>query len=193
MIFKSSLYGGCVLYIIALTVAPEAVHPTSFEFDVLINFISRHISFVAWLVIGIVSLIQYFGKNWKPITKFMRWIGNLMNADIAGKVDDLALAIDKQAEDIVELNKKMENKFIEQERIGGEKEKNRLRSRIIAFADSCRLEVKHSRSQFDNILRDITDYYDYCNKYHFENHQIEEDVEYIKDIYRRCMERNNFI
>lgn len=182
-----------MLYILTLTTAPHRVPHTPLEFDMFINMISNHISFLVWIIIGIVSLIQYFGKNWKPITKFMRWIGNLMNADIARKVDDLALAIDKQAEDIIELDKKMENKFIEQERIGGEKEKNRLRSRIIAFADSCRLEVNHSRSQFDNILRDITDYYNYCNKYHFENHQIEEDVEYIKNIYRKCMERNNFI
>ena len=73
-----------------------------------------------------------------------------------------------------------------------EKEAKRLRSNIICFSDSCKTGTAvHTKRHFENIFRDYDDYVNYCKKRDLENHFIDEEIEYIKEVYKNCTMKND--
>ena len=94
---------------------------------------------------------------------------------------------------IIELDKKVERKFSEQQKEADEKEAKRLRASIISFSDSCRVHEKHTKNHFENIMRDYDDYMVYCDKHNLENHFIEGEKQYIESVYQECLRENKFL
>lgn len=68
------------------------------------------------------------------------------------------------------------------------------RTRIIRFNDELLSNVPHSKSMFDSVLIDCSDYEDYCEYHpHFKNNVAVEAIENIKRIYRKCEENHDFL
>ena len=105
----------------------------------------------------------------------------------------------RRAETEMQNNEVMtELKAIRQE-IGGlkatvdENEAKSSRIRILRFADEIFMDRTHSKDSFDQCMSDITFYETYCADHpRFKNHQTEETVGYIKEVYRTRMEKKDF-
>ena len=68
------------------------------------------------------------------------------------------------------------------------------RARILRFGDEALHNARHSKEHFDQILRDIAAYERYCDTHpDFENNVTELTSARIKEIYRHCMEQNDFL
>ena len=68
------------------------------------------------------------------------------------------------------------------------------RSHILKFDDELRTKQKHSLEYFDDILRDIDEYEDFCKEHDkYSNSKAVDAVEHIKKVYRECKDENSFI
>ena len=97
-----------------------------------------------------------------------------MNSKIVGAIDKLYEKLDEmyQGQD--------ENEMV------------RLRWEILSFADSCRSGSKHSKDAFHHIIESNDKYHKIIEKRGFVNGVIDAEMEYILDIYKECLESNNF-
>lgn len=76
------------------------------------------------------------------------------------------------------------------ERINAEVEAKNIRNRIVRFADEIRVDVKHSKDMFDQIMIDCDSYEHYCATHEgFKNSIAEVSIKKIKDNY----EKENFL
>lgn len=145
--------------------------------------------------ITILSVIVEKSKNlpFHPWTHLFEWVGKCLTNDIKTRLSSIEEQQKISSKAIYDLDKKVELKFKEKQRIDDEKESKRLRANIMSFADSCRVGNKHTQAHFENVMRDYSDYMAYCNKHDFLNHFIDGEYEYISGIYQKCLRENNFL
>lgn len=128
------------------------------------------------IVLAGMTLIQIAPIKIDPWTALARAIGRALNHDISVKVDALSGSVSK-------LEKQMQ-----------EKAAIDARSRILVFGDECRRGVHHSKDCFDAIFEDITTYEQYCTMHpKFKNNMTNLTVQYINNIFSRCLETNDFL
>lgn len=87
-----------------------------------------------------------------------------------------------------------------QEELGEEKEQRMerdaraARSQIIRFNDELLNGMRHSKSMFDSILVDCSDYEHYCECHpHFQNGVATEAIANVRRCYRKCEEDRDFL
>ena len=69
-----------------------------------------------------------------------------------------------------------------------------IRLRILRFDDELRLNIRHSREYFDNILEDTTEYQKYCNSHpDFRNEKVNHAIAHIGEAYDKCHAENDFL
>lgn len=138
--------------------------------------ISDMVAYIIVFLIAFCLIIEKIDKlPFKPLTHFFKWVGSLTTKEIADRLD------------------KLEKDFEQKNRDDDEKEAKRLRARIIAFADSCRVGHHHTQAHFENIMRDYSDYEHYCTKRGFPNHYIDSEFKYIEKIYQERLEKDDFL
>lgn len=145
--------------------------------------------------IAVLSVMVEFSKKipFHPWSFLLSQLGKALNSDLRTKLDELERRQDTINTAVNELKQDMEKRFNESATEADTKEAKRLRSRIIEFADSCRVHQKHTKTAFENITRDYDDYVAYCKKRNIPNHFIDAEFEYIKEVYAECQEENKFI
>lgn len=68
------------------------------------------------------------------------------------------------------------------------------RSKILRFDDELRVGTMHSYEYFEDILRTVKEYEDYCNSHpKFKNRQAESAINHIQTAYDEAHENNTFI
>ncbi len=70
---------------------------------------------------------------------------------------------------------------------------DQLRWNILDFANSCRQGRRHTKEEFDHVIKAHTDYMRILNDNDLENGQVDEDYKYIEAIYHKCMHDNDFL
>ena len=146
-------------------------------------------------VIGVLSIVVEKAKKipFNPWTHLFEWIGNSLTKSVDTKLEMIEQQQKANNDALIELDKKVERKFSEQQKEADEKEAKRLRASIISFSDSCRVHEKHTKNHFENIMRDYDDYMVYCDKHNLENHFIEGEKQYIESVYQECLRENKFL
>ena len=158
------------------------------------------------LIAGIISAIIEKSKKlpFNPWSSLLKWIGSIANESIIQRMNALEENQKETKEYIGEIRNDHQKAITEikedyngridaLERNADEKEAKRLRSNIICFSDACRIGTQHTKQHFENIFRDYDDYERYCKKHNFENHYIEGEMKYIKDVYAECLKDNKFL
>ena len=75
-----------------------------------------------------------------------------------------------------------------------EKEAKSARRRILRMDDEIRIGVKHSKDFFDDVLRDIDYYEEYCDDHpHFKNKCAESAIKNVMACYETCKMENSFL
>lgn len=67
------------------------------------------------------------------------------------------------------------------------------RYEILDFANSCMNHRKHTKEEFDHIIKVHDEYAAYILEKKLTNGQVTVAYEYIVQIYRHCMEENSFL
>ena len=105
-----------------------------------------------------------------------RCIGRALNKDLFDKID----AIDQK---VVSLEEKSD-----------ERNADSCRSQILRFGDEILHGVPHSKEHYDDILRLITEYENYCADHpKYMNNVAVATIKHIKHMYQRHLEEDSFL
>lgn len=116
----------------------------------------------------LLTLIQITPIKINPWSAIARAIGRAINGDVLESLKAAERRID-------------------------ENEIDRLRWEILDFANSCRNERKHTQEEFEHILDMHEKYEKILMRQHRENGKVTRAYEYIKDIYDKRNENNDFL
>jgi len=136
------------------------------EFEKVLRWAADH-----WgSILVILSLfIQWTPSiKWNPWTSLFKWIGNVIFGDMRKKIDSMAKAID-------------------------DNEKDRIRWEVLAFSNSCRNDTKHSKDEFEHIVALNEKYKTLLAKTKDSNGVFEAEYEYIVELYKERLRKNDFL
>lgn len=68
-----------------------------------------------------------------------------------------------------------------------------MRWNILDFANSCRNERKHTRSEWDHVITQIDSYNIYVEAHNIKNGVIESEEAYLKDLFKKRLVKNDFL
>ena len=108
------------------------------------------------------------GIKFQPVRWAIRKLGDLLNHDIKEKID--------------KIEKELEEHKLESQRY-----------EILDFANSCMNHRKHTKEEFDHIIKVHDSYEGYITAHGMKNGQVKVAYEYIEKIYMRCIEKNSFL
>lgn len=133
--------------------------------EMIIEYAQKALAALAGLGI-IIDLTP--GIKFQPVRYLLRKLGSLLNHDIKEQLDTL------------------QSQFTQHQI-------ESWRHEILAFANSCMNHTKHTKEEFDYIIKIHTDYVTYITKHKIQNGQIDIAYKYISDIYIHLMETNGFL
>ena len=121
-----------------------------------------------WLAgIGIV-IDMTPGIKFQPVRWLLGWVGKQMNKELQ--------------QDFEKLAKDFETHKVDSQR-----------TEILDFANSAMNRRKHTKEEFDHIIKVHDDYLQYVRERNLENGQVKLAYEYIEKIYQRCLEKNSIL
>ena len=105
-------------------------------------------------------------------------------------IEEIGDKIDSQGKQIQSLEESFEKKSKEDQ----EKEAKASRRRILRADDEIRMGMKHSKDFFEDVLRDIDSYEEYCDEHpHFKNRCAESAIKNVAETYETCKAQNSFL
>lgn len=132
---------------------------------------------------------------------FIRWVCSsiytaltgkkqITNKDLSDRMDQADRRSAKMQDDITAMAEESRAHYEENLE---ERAKNN-RSKILRFDDELRIGIKHSYEYFEDILRTVHEYEDYCDNHpKFKNRQAESAINHIQSAYDEAHENNSFI
>lgn len=123
---------------------------------------------------------------WELLKTGVAWLLNRKRVTI----EEIGKKIDSQGRQIESLERSFTSKAAEDE----EKEAKACRRRILRADDEIRLGMKHSKDFFEDVLRDIDAYEEYCDSHpHFKNRCAESAIRNVAETYDMCKAENSFL
>ncbi len=68
-----------------------------------------------------------------------------------------------------------------------------IKAHVLDFANSCLNGVKHTKQDFDNIIKENEEYEELVKQYNLRNDVYTEDYKFIMKIYHECQEKHSFL
>jgi ElaB/YqjD/DUF883 family membrane-anchored ribosome-binding protein len=105
-------------------------------------------------------------------------------------IEEIGNKLDEQGKQIDSL----EETFNQKNQEDAEKEAKAARRRILRADDEIRMGMKHSKDFFEDVLRDIDAYEEFCDEHpHFKNRCAESAIKNVSDTYDTCKAQNSFL
>lgn len=136
------------------------------EFEKVLRWAADH-----WgsILVALSLFIQWTPSiKWNPWTSLFKWLGNVINGDILKTITSMAKTID-------------------------DNEKDRIRWEVLDFANSCRNGRRHSKDEFEHIVALNKKYNALLKKTGESNGVFEAEYEYIVDLYKERLRKNDFL
>lgn len=172
-----------------------------------------------WAAIILLCFLQVFFKITKieinPLGWLIGWIGKNFTKDVRQDVADLkkdteekitALQSDldtfekKTDKNINEMKKgTADNCKLLKKRLDNVEKSNdmqtvrQIRAHVLDFANSCMNKRKHTKNEFETIIKENTDYEALVKKYRLKNDVYKEDYEFIMNCYHDCQKNGTFL
>lgn len=137
-----------------------------------------------WAQIAVVLslIVQISPIKINPWTALFKWIGKLLTQEIKGDIDQIGKDLDELKQQQEALSAKVDKN-----------EMNRMRYEVLDFANSCKNKRRHTKEEFDHIFELNDQYEKLLEKTGGTNGQFHEAFDFIKGLFRRCMENNDFL
>lgn len=128
------------------------------------------------LILVLMTLVQIAPIKLNPWSWIGRCIGRAINSEVLERVDALSQDVKHNKED------------------DDEQWASLSRTHILRFGDELLHGVAHSKEHFDQVLRDISKYEQYCETHpDYLNGVACATIKLIKKTYQQCLEDNNFL
>lgn len=136
-----------------------------------------------FVVIALLSAVEISPIKINPWS----WVGGLIGRLVGVKaVSDKVDAVDKKVE-------KCENKVEELRNEVEENDTVTSRVRILRFSSEIEANIYHNKDSWDQTMIDIGKYEKYVNEHpNFKNGITEPTIEYLKDQYKKRLEKNDW-
>ena len=145
------------------------------------------------LMVAVVTVPAFWEFiKWLFSTLFTLFTGrkNATTEDISNSVKLLMTESSEMRADIRAI--KEEARVHNEENLEERAKSNR--SKILRFDDELRIGIRHSYEYFEDILRTVKEYEDYCDSHpKFKNRQAESAIKHIQEAYDEAHENNTFI
>ena len=132
------------------------------------NLIALAADNLTLVIIGLASLIEVSKIKFNPWSKLLEWVSDAVIGDF-------------------------KKEFKEFKRESEEKAANDMRWDILSFANSCRQGQSHSKDEWWHCIAQIREYEDYTKRKGIVNGIIEEDSEYLRQLYHERNVKNDFL
>lgn len=134
-------------------------------------------------IVLILSLVQIAPVKVNPWSAIARGIGRAINKEMLAEISEIKQDIKETKDSVSKLDEK-----------GDERNATLMRTHILHFNDEILHHIEHTKEHFDQILRDITDYNDYCDTHpKYENDQAVKAIGNIRRVYDECMHEDKFL
>lgn len=68
-----------------------------------------------------------------------------------------------------------------------------IKAHVLDFANACLNHRRHTKQEFDSIIKENEEYEELVKKYDLKNNVYAEDYQYILKLYHRCQDENSFL
>lgn len=127
-------------------------------------------------LVVLMTLVQISPIKLDPWSWVGKMIGRAINGEVLDKVDELSKDVKKNKEE------------------DDEQWASLSRTHILRFGDEILHGVAHSKEHFDQVMRDITKYEEYCDSHpNYLNGVAHATIQQIKKTYQKCLDENNFL
>lgn len=136
-----------------------------------------------------IRLLPYIVK------KALHAFGNAINEDIMNYIHNEVIGrIEQLEEGFTSCSVGMRNELTDFIQKSEEERIDRARSRILRFNDEVMMGEEHSKEHFDEILKDIDRYENYCDQHpSYENNKAVLAIKTIKEEYSYCLAHHKFL
>ena len=148
----------------------------------LIGAKSGEVSF--WgLVLLLLSIgVEFTPIKWNPWSSILGWIGSKLNHKLYNRLDEIEGKVDKLGKDL--------DKHITESMA---KEIRDTRRDILEFCNSCMNGRKHTKEQFEFILKQCDEYEVYIEKNKIKNGVVDAAMKEIRRLNLKCIQENSYL
>jgi chromosome segregation ATPase len=162
------------------------------SFQEFIEALGFHGSFTFWsLVAFLMSLgIEFFPKiKWNPWSSFFNWVGSKINSKIDNKID----VVRSEIKDLNEKINKVQNDLSDHITESSIKSLEDTRRDILDFCNACMKGEKHTKEQYDFMIKKCDNYETYIAENNVKNGVIEAAIKEIRRLYEERLHKNDFL
>lgn len=87
----------------------------------------------------------------------------------------------------------LKTRLMEMEKSNDMQTVRQIKAHVLDFANSCLNKRKHTKKDFDNIIKENEEYEALVAKYNLKNDVYAEDYSYIMKVYHKCQDENSFL
>ena len=127
------------------------------------------------ILVVLLTIIQITPVKINPWDLILHWIGDRLNSNITKKVGALEKKLDDHIHESIE------------------RDLRDTRSQILDFCNACMNGRKHTREQFDYIVKQCDDYEAYIDQNGVRNGVIDSAMREIRRLYDKCIQNNSFL
>lgn len=134
--------------------------------------------------------------KWNPWTALFKWIGSRFNKQIDGKIETVRgeiKALDKKVDHLQTEVGKVQGDLTDHIKESEIKTLQDTRRDILDFANACMNGRKHTKEQFDFVIKQCDEYETYIRKTETKNGVIETAIKEIRRLYEKCVHENSFL
>lgn len=137
---------------------------------------------------GVVAFLMSIGIEiipkikWKPWSTLLEWIGSKINARTIAKVDELSLKVEDLQNELKKHITDSEDKSLQD-----------IRRDILNFCNSCMNGRRHTKEEFEFVLKQCDEYEFYIEKNKIKNGVISAAIREIRRLNDKCIQENSFL
>ena len=111
---------------------------------------------------------------------------NQIVASVNDNVSNIATATTKG-------NKLLKDRLDKMEKSNDMQTVRQIKAHVLDFANSCLNKHRHTKKDFDNIIKENEEYEKMVKKYRLKNDVYKEDFDFIMKVYHKCLEEGSFL
>lgn len=154
-----------------------------------------------WFWVAIfLTLIEIAPIKINPLGALLRYIGKKTTVEINKKLDGLKEEYSNRENELRKSHEVLTDSFntlqAEIHTVKREfeiKNANDKRWDILDFANSCRNGRKHGREEWEHVIDQLKCYETYVKEHKIDNGVIEEETQYLRELYRERCRKNDFL
>lgn len=151
----------------------------------LVELIGAHsdtLSFWAVILLILSVGVEFTPIKLNPWSAILGWIGSKLNSKMNAKLAEIETKVDK-------LDTSLEKHIAE----SAVKEIKDTRRDILEFCNSCMNGRKHTKEQFEFVIKQCDDYEKYIEENHVKNGVVDAAIKEIRRLNSKCIQENSYL